>query len=201
MGRKLPNHLRNNPFEQVTNDYLLHKVKTVLGEIDLDPASSEKANEYVGAKHYFTAKDDPINSAKWYGRVYLFPPSHTYFWHKQTARWKVTRGLSKTLISGSALWWQTLKRKWINGEVKEAIYMSNQIDIVLYCQDIFDHPVCILNKRPKLDRIYPDGLIEEAVPTGTCVVVYLHDTSDISKVEEKTNLFIDTYSEAGRVII
>ena len=45
----------------------------MLGDIDLDPASSEIAQETVKAKHYFTRADDAL-SREWYGRVFMNPP-------------------------------------------------------------------------------------------------------------------------------
>ena len=47
--------------------------RTVLGEIDLDPASSSRAQKTVGAKQFFTAQDDGLLK-KWFGRVWLNPP-------------------------------------------------------------------------------------------------------------------------------
>lgn len=45
----------------------------VMGEIDLDPASSEIANQTVGAKKYFTIEDDGLKM-DWYGNVWMNPP-------------------------------------------------------------------------------------------------------------------------------
>lgn len=47
--------------------------RTVLSEIDLDPASSKTANKTVKAKTYYTKTDDGLEQA-WSGRVFLNPP-------------------------------------------------------------------------------------------------------------------------------
>jgi ParB family chromosome partitioning protein len=47
--------------------------REVLGAIDLDPASSAKANETVGAARYFTREDSGLLKP-WGGRVWMNPP-------------------------------------------------------------------------------------------------------------------------------
>ena len=51
----------------------IEAVREVLGAIELDPASSHKANETVKAEVYFTEDDDGL-SREWYGKVFLNPP-------------------------------------------------------------------------------------------------------------------------------
>jgi hypothetical protein len=47
--------------------------RRVLGDIDLDPASSPAAQRTVRATRYFTVKDDGL-AQDWQGRVFLNPP-------------------------------------------------------------------------------------------------------------------------------
>ena len=189
---------RTEDFEWITNRDLVDSAHLILGEIDLDPASSATANEYVGAKNFYTPKEDGLNETPWYGKVYLFPPSKSYFWDKKNARWKATRGLSPTLTSGHALWWRTLKKKWLANEIDQAIFFTNFPDMIMYGQDMFDHPVCILKVRPTLIRhYYADNSIKK-MNTACSLVVYLQPKENI---EEKTEEFIQIYSEKGRVLV
>lgn len=48
-------------------------VRQVLGEIDLDPATSEFGQDRIRAKHYFTPKENGLVQP-WIGKIYLNPP-------------------------------------------------------------------------------------------------------------------------------
>ena len=61
---------RVEDFEWITNRDLIDSAHYVMGGIDLDPASSKVANEYVGAKEFYTIKDDGLNEQDWHGNVY-----------------------------------------------------------------------------------------------------------------------------------
>lgn len=55
-------------------DYI-DAARDVMGSIDLDPASSEIANQTVGADTYFSKDDEPDGlSQDWFGNVWLNPP-------------------------------------------------------------------------------------------------------------------------------
>ena len=184
-------------YEWISNRDLVDSAHLLMGGIDLDPASSVMANKYVNAKNFYTISDDGLNDQEWYGNVYLFPPNRSYFWNTKAYRWKATRGLSPTLISGHALWWQTLKRKWLAGEINQAVYFSNCPDMFLYAQDIFDHPICILRTRPILVQHFL--ATDEIKSRNTCVsfVVYLQPKEYTS---EATENFIEIYGEKGKLL-
>ena len=59
--------------EWFTPKTIVDAARSVLGRIDLDPASCQQANAVVKAGRYFTVKDDGLRQA-WRGRVFLNPP-------------------------------------------------------------------------------------------------------------------------------
>jgi ParB family chromosome partitioning protein len=65
------NNSRNN--EWYTPADIIEAARDCMGGIDLDPASSDAANENVKAADYYTIKDDGL-SKPWFGRVWLNPP-------------------------------------------------------------------------------------------------------------------------------
>jgi hypothetical protein len=72
------------------------------------------------------------------------------------------------------------------------------MDMAMYCQDIFDHPVCIMKARPTLvRRYYSDDSIKHQT-TGSSMIVYLQPREDIS---ESTAFFQEIYSEKGRILV
>ena len=60
-------------YERYTPPELMDAIRRVLGEIDLDPASSKEANKVVRAKSFFTRQTNGLKR-RWRGRVFLNPP-------------------------------------------------------------------------------------------------------------------------------
>lgn len=63
--------------EHYTPSEYIEAARMVLGGIDLDPASCERANQTVKAAQYFTQKDNGLRH-EWHGRVWMNPPYGQY---------------------------------------------------------------------------------------------------------------------------
>jgi len=187
--------LRKEDQELITNSDLVAAAHMLMGEIDLDPASSHTANEYVGAVNYFTPQDDGLNAQEWFGKVYLFPPSGSYFFNKALDKWKMTRVSAGTVTSSHAIWFQRLYRAWLNNEIEQGLFFTNCPDMIRYEQKIFDFPICILKTPPELIKYSSKGIGKQR--TCTSFLVYLQPKDNSG---EATQRFIDVYEEKGRVL-
>lgn len=59
--------------EWYTPSEYIEAARNIMGTINLDPASSDKANQTVKAKEYFTIEDDGLKQ-NWHGNVWMNPP-------------------------------------------------------------------------------------------------------------------------------
>jgi phage N-6-adenine-methyltransferase len=66
-------HVSTGEVEWYTPPDILDGVRSVMGKIDCDPASSEMAQETVKAERYYTAENNGLEQP-WEGDVFLNPP-------------------------------------------------------------------------------------------------------------------------------
>jgi hypothetical protein len=111
--------------EWITPRPFIHLARTVMDDIDLDPASSERAQRNVEARRYFTPEQDGLKQP-WFGRVWLNPPQG--------------RGAAAPFID-------KLIEEYRNGNVSEAIVLTpNSLDTV-WAHDLMNEAVHAVLKR------------------------------------------------------
>jgi phage N-6-adenine-methyltransferase len=145
-------------FERYTPEEYIDAARSVLGEIDLDPATSAQAQQTVCASEYFTVEDDGLGR-EWHGRVWLNPPYH--------------RELAPKFID-------KLVEEYIAGRVAGAVMLTNN------CADTdwFDVAVracagiCFTHGRIKFTE--PNG--EEVLPTQGQTFFYFG--ADVERFED-----------------
>ena len=103
--------------------------KAVMGDIDVDPASSEIANQIIQAKAYYTIQDDGLTKP-WAGRVWMNPP------------------YSQPLIVEFS---ETFARKYKSGEIKEACVLINNATETTWLQILLNicDQICFIKGRVK----------------------------------------------------
>lgn len=109
-------------------DYI-EAARTVLGSIDLDPASSHQANEVVKAATYYNVETDGLAQG-WQGKVWMNPPYTTSL---------ITRFVAKLCSHFAA------------GDVREAIVLVNNATETAWAQRLarYSSAICLLERRVK----------------------------------------------------
>lgn len=140
--------LSSDSYEWYTPALYVEAARRVLGEIDLDPASSELANGVVGASQYFTRDDDGL-AQEWHGRVWLNPPYG----------------------GAQAAFTDHLLAEYQRGHVTAAVLLVNaHATDTDWFQPLWDHILCFTNHR--INFISPSGEAEGGSTHGN-VFIYL----------------------------
>jgi len=158
--------------EWYTPEKYILATRDVLGEIDLDPASSPQANAVVGAKKIFTAEQDGLKR-EWHGRVFMNPPYG-----------KGDDG--KSSLAGAFC--NKAIREYEAGRVTECIILVNSVHSQQWQGPLYDFPVCFVDHRIKFEA--GDGEINKS-PTFQNIFVYLG--------KNKTR-FAEVFSAVGYVM-
>jgi phage N-6-adenine-methyltransferase len=147
MTAKLRNADSGN-IEYHTPAYILERVHTLMGGIDLDPFSNERANLLVKAEKFYGIEQDGFNSP-WFGRVWMNPPFG-----------KFTRICTHKLVM-----------EYVLGEVVEACYITHANTSERWFQELAQFPQCFLCPRVN----YIDGATGKATSGATkgSVITYL----------------------------
>lgn len=122
--------------EWYTPEPFILAAREVLGQIDLDPASSEIANKTVGAAQYYTQMDNGLVK-KWTGKVWLNPP--------------YAANLIKAFCS-------KLVAHFREGEVSEAVVLVNNGTETEWFDTLSSVAAAVVFPRSRVKFLDPDGL-------------------------------------------
>jgi DNA N-6-adenine-methyltransferase Dam len=101
--------------EWYTPPHIIERARAVLGAIDLDPASSDTAQEWIKAATYYTG--DTLLVPPWSGRVWLNPPfDDTPAWlarlEFEYTCGSVTAALLLVNSAPGYRWYEEMWRRW-----------------------------------------------------------------------------------------
>jgi hypothetical protein len=165
---------------------ILNPVRTVLGQIDLDPASSVEANKLVQARRILTKEDDSLTNFHLWGTspitAWLNPPG------------SAKTNVSPTRSMSAAYWWRLMQLRE-KGLLKHAIFLGFSLSICKTTQglnvpSVNKFPVCFLRDRIKF--IDPRDANKKA-PTNDNIMVYVPGTTD------RTDKFCEVFEEMGEI--
>ncbi len=168
--------------EHYTPASIVEAARETLGEIDLDPASCEAANQVVKAARFYCAADDGLVQP-WGGRVFVNPP-----------------GGRTGNESNQKRWWFKLAREWLEGRVQAAIFVSFSIELLQTTQCKapaglsipLDFPICYPASRVDYETVIDGMRKAEGSPTHASAVIYLGDDRE---------RFASLFGSLGRVVI
>jgi len=178
--------------ELYTPSELLIAARNVLGTIDLDPASSRKANQNVKAARIYTEKTDGLTKV-WKGSVWMNHP-----WGakenacKSSCDKKVcgSRGyhLIKTL-PGNAAWINKLIHHYEKGDVTQALCITYASTGEGWFKPLKNYPICFLHGRTSFYTKAGKKLDQN---TKGCAITYFGNNLEA---------FVKYFTPYGRVMV
>lgn len=116
--------------EWQTPSHIIEAARKAMVWIDLDPASSEKANERVKATSYFDREMDGL-SLPWHGNIWLNPP------YGRSGPWK----------SNAAVWSRKLIVEHEQGRVRQACLLVKAAPSEKWFKPLYRYPICFTDGR------------------------------------------------------
>lgn len=141
--------------EWFTPDEYIDLARSVLGEIDLDPATHSLAQEHIQAAQFFTESDDGLAS-EWHGRIWLNPP------YAQPA---IENFIDKLIAEVDA------------GHVTEAIVLTHNYTDTAWFQKAARASKSICFTKGRIRFVAPDGAL--AAPTQGQAFFYFGPNQDL----------------------
>lgn len=145
--------------------------RSLMGSIDIDPASNEYANQVVQATTYFDINTNGL-AQEWKGHIWLNPPY----------------GFTNSR-SNQEIWTQHLIEQYDNGNgpITEAVLLVNANTEAKWFQPLYDYLICLTNHRIRFYNNSGDA----SQPTQGNALVYFG---------KQRRRFIELFSQFGTVI-
>lgn len=137
--------------EWYTPPEIIAAATAVLGEIDLDPASSHLANQRVKAKRIFTEQDNGLVQ-EWHGRIWMNHPFSA---------------------AGNPVWVRKIVAEYDAGRITEACCICFAATSEKWFQPLAKRPQCYMS--PRTNYYLPDGTKKPGVTKGSVVTYFGHD--------------------------
>lgn len=150
-GKQKP-HVTHNSGENewYTPPVFIEAARQAMGGIDLDPASSEIANQTVQASTFYSTQDDG-RSARWFGRVWMNPP------------------YAQPLIAHFA---ERVSAAFERGEIEQACVLVNNATETTWFQTMLESACALCLVRGRVKFIDPDGNASGAPLQGQVVLYF-----------------------------
>jgi hypothetical protein len=207
--------------EHYTPKEVVQFARYVLGDIDLDPASSAEANDVIGATRIFTEADNGYLKPWAAARVFLNPPGGWCDVLGQRvikARTKDGVQIGGCTVTGACglppghahtgidssqkRWWEKLAGAWYRREVLHAFFVcfsiellqSTQVDTPQGTPLPLAFPICYPARR--LAYWKPGGKVGSSPPHASCLVLLTNDDDN-----EMATRFVDMgHAKLGAVV-
>ena len=182
--------------------------REVMGGIDLDPASSPKANEQIQAKLIYTPENNGFTKP-WHGRIFLNPPGGRCDgagvtvvslkaphkgWSCLDEHTPCGHGHANVQSSAKA-WWFRLVQEYFEDHVQQAIFVmfsielmqTSQVEPPLDLPSVLEFPVCVPNRRIAYDHLNDQGArVPSNAPPHASGLVYLAPRgSEVAQAKER----------------
>ena len=164
--------------EWYTPQYIIDRVESTLGGIELDPASCQKAQQTVQADRYF-------------GRGGEVEDGLSVDWRADTLFTNPPYGRDENFRSNVTKWSEYLFDQWVAGHVNSAILLTFAHPSRQWFYPFWNFPVCFLYKRIKFER--SDGSTGNSPPHCNAIT-YLPP-----KGTEDFDRFYQTWQEHGQI--
>ena len=169
---------------------IVEAARATMGGIDLDPASSERANRVVRAARFFTRREDGMKQSWRADRVFLNPPG----------------GVDEDNESRQRRWWFALSRAWANGFVEMATFVCFSVELLQTTQAWpvpgpipLDFPLCFPASRVKYWRVKRRAMAEGKAPPHASCIVFLPPRPPRDRVH-RIEAFAEAFAPHGRVL-